>query len=437
MAARIVSWAFVLGSIATIATAVAAAQQAAAPNREPLAETNSDEDRIFAALETITDISFNDASLDDVAEWIRKQHGVKVTVDKKALIAEGFDAATKLSLTLRQVSLEAVLHHLLRRHDITVTIANDALVLTGRSVDDALTRRAYRVDDLVNRRDATGKQHRDAEPLLVFVTSHCGPTSWDAVGGSGTIEFDGDSMVVPQTCWMYREIKDQLARLRRVLKRNAAGDLRAEDMNAQPSDAKVNAALGKKIDLLADKMSLPKFAKCLSEETGLNVLIDERDLTDAGLVADELQLTGKPHGVPLRDALRAILREQGLVYYVNREVLFISSASATHCTWPTRTIYPAAGLLSDGRDQDEQAQKLKMYVTETVAPSSWETVGGSATFLYEPHWNLLFISQYPDIKPQVEEVLAGIRKANAAKLARQARENMKPVSPAKGATQAK
>jgi hypothetical protein len=74
------------------------------------------------------------------------------------------------------------------------------------------------VEDLVACLDQAGQPRADYEGLIEVITSTCKPTSWDEVGGPGSITpmENRAALVIAQTYEVQRQIVQLLSDLRRL-----------------------------------------------------------------------------------------------------------------------------------------------------------------------------------------------------------------------------
>ena len=72
----------------------------------------------------------------------------------------------------------------------------------------------------------------------------------------------------------------------------------------------------------------------------------------------------------------------------------------------TTISYPAADLVTDGAGTE-----LMYAVNTTVAPTTWNVVGGSGEVEFHPGPGLLEVKQTFNVHRQVEQLLADIRAA--------------------------
>ena len=176
------------------------------------------EARILQQLERRDTFVFEDVPLNAFVEAIRKRFGINVNIDRRALEDFGIDAATPVSLHLRDAALESCLNLLLDSFGLAWTIRQESLVITTpEGAETSLETRVYPVRDLVLI-ELERTVDADFDSLIEMITSAIEPDSWDEVGGPGAIEGDlgSLSLVVSQTWQVHRQIEPLLTTLRAV-----------------------------------------------------------------------------------------------------------------------------------------------------------------------------------------------------------------------------
>lgn len=211
---------------------------------------NSAMDAIRHALDHKTEFEFVETPLADVIEYLAKKHNINIQLDKKALDNAGLGSDTPITRTLRDISLRSALRLILREFDLTWLIESEVLMIT--TIDEAgqrLDPQVYDVDDLV-----TIEGGLDYDSLIETITSIVAPTTWDDVGGPGSVAPLHRMLVISQTAEVHEQIASLLAELRRV--RKARGDKIAtgKSADAVPLDP---AAVSVKVY----KVSVPMMAK--------------------------------------------------------------------------------------------------------------------------------------------------------------------------------
>lgn len=194
--------------------------------QEVLPRPNEAEARIEAALKQPTKLEFVDQPMSDVVEFLQEHHKIPIQLDYRALVDEGIGSDTPIMAHLDGISLRSALRLVLGQLDLTYVVRNEVLMLTTRTeAENMLVLKMYPVRDLVSaesefrppsaRREA---QTRDFDSLIELITATIAPTTWDEVGGPGSItEFaHSQALAFSQTAEVHEEIAELLAALRRT-----------------------------------------------------------------------------------------------------------------------------------------------------------------------------------------------------------------------------
>ena len=240
-------------------------------------------EKIEEALKQPTELEFIETPLQDVMDYLKKKHKIEIQIDHKALDDVGLDpSTTPVTKSLKGISLRAALRLLLRDLDLTYVIQDEVLLITTpEEAENRLTTRIYAVGDLSGSSGFRGKTvqpsmggmggmggggmggggmggggmfsvkaepagdedtgspaENEARPssvsapeqtvvpssgetLVEMITATIEPTSWDEVGGPGSIagaSFRGvDVLVVSQTQDVHQQIADLLDKLRKFV----------------------------------------------------------------------------------------------------------------------------------------------------------------------------------------------------------------------------
>ena len=106
--------------------------------------------------------------------------------------------------------------------------------------------------------------------------------------------------------------------------------------------------------------------------------------------------------------MRLTLRDLGLSYVIQDEVLLITTAEAADCKLAAR-IYPVADLVATGRDEKGDLaadfDSLEDLIRSTVQSSSWDEVGGPGSMAHLRNGDLLVVSQTQEIQDDVAGLL--------------------------------
>jgi hypothetical protein len=240
-------------AVACLAFIASGAAQEAPPAAARRAVPASAEARIRAALAEKVVCEFIETPLSDVLDYFSDHLGIPIVIDRRALDEVAVDAATSVTMNVRDVSARSALELILWQIDLTWLVRHEVLMVTTPEwAERRLDVKVYDVTDLLLSPVAEaaepaapargGMMHgtsADFDSLIYVITSCVRPIAWDEVGGPGSIapfETGGAcALVVSQTQVVHEELASLLADLRRV--RNAHAKAVAQPPPAVPSPA--------------------------------------------------------------------------------------------------------------------------------------------------------------------------------------------------------
>ncbi len=176
---------------------------------------NANEERIRQEFNKPTSFNFVETPLADVLAYFQQKHDIPMQFDMKALTDLGITTDRPVTKSLKNVTFRSALRYWLRDLDLTYVIRDEVLLIT--TPDEAnkmLIRKVYDVHDLV--------PEGGYEKFVSDIERHVGPTTWDAVGGAGSISYFGSSgisaLVVTQTDRVHEDLDALLSDLRHLRK---------------------------------------------------------------------------------------------------------------------------------------------------------------------------------------------------------------------------
>jgi hypothetical protein len=180
---------------------------------------------------------FNEMLLGEVVEALRNDLKIPIRLDMKAINDLGITPDVPITFKMSGISAKTALKNLLRDLGLTICIDEEILIITSPDVADAnLSTVLYNVSDLPAFRRANGQTVPNYEKLIEVITKTIKPTSWDDVGGCGSIlEYDAGGvqvLVISQTWEIHEEILDLLNRLRNI----RPGPLSEDDIEKLPPE---------------------------------------------------------------------------------------------------------------------------------------------------------------------------------------------------------
>jgi len=184
-----------------------------------------------------------------------------------------------------------------------------------------------------------------------------------------------------------------------------------------PSSATVQTAVERALDAPAefDFVDTPYIdaAKRIAESSKINVLLDQKNLTDAGVTGCTLFNTSIS-GVSLRSALHLMLPQNDFAFVtVSDNAIVITTADAAK-RMTTPRVYVVRDLIAPERSQNDfakptpaPADNLIELITSTLSPKDWDPNGGTGSIAYLN--GALVISQTEEIHRKIAALLADLR----------------------------
>ena len=156
--------------------------------------------------------------LTDAIDYLKDFHKIEIQLDKKAMDEAGIGTDTTVTKNLKDIPLRSALRLILHELGLTYVVENEVLLITTNEAAEARCEPVvYPVADLVEKyRDRNGNITPDFDSLIEMIQSTVAPSSWDEVGGPGSIaKFDTNlSLVLDQTQEVHEEVVDLLEQLR-------------------------------------------------------------------------------------------------------------------------------------------------------------------------------------------------------------------------------
>jgi hypothetical protein len=211
---------------------------------------------------------------------------------------------------------------------------------------------------------------------------------------------------------------------------HAPGD-KAGATPAAAEQTPVERALDKPTDFEFVETPLKDVAAALSKKSGINILLDEKAITDAGGAVDG-PISQSLRRIPLGIALRLTLQEHDLNFLeFDDNVLLITSDAKAKESLVSRTyeVHDLAMPLRNGKGTVLPFDRLVDLLTTIVAPTSWVEQGGTGSIaIFE---NQLIITQTREIHERIIDLLAALRQARDEPEKYRAGGSGRPVSEAK------
>lgn len=378
------------------------------------------------ALGKSVDLKLMDASLEAVVKELGKQASLTIHIDDRALEEVGMDASDlKVSKTLNGLSLRSVLRNVLRELDLTYMYYEGVLMITTPEMAEGnLVTTIYPVVDLIGT-DESRPEEFDYDTLIELITTTVHPESWDEVGGPGSISGYRGTLVLSQTVEVHEDIAQLLAAARKAKKISAEHRDKAPPVGSIPlsavgkvdENAAIEKALDKTVEFEFKEVSLDKAVRTLNKDLETAIEISERSLDEAGIGKDT-PITISVRNLKLRQALRLLLRELDLAYYVTDGVLIISTPEYCEENQITRAYpildlvdvgSPAFGLPTGHPTALYDFDSLIELTTSAIAPNTWDEVGGPGSLAVMGAYGFFVITQTYEVHDQIEQFYTTLR----------------------------
>jgi hypothetical protein len=186
---------------------------------EPFApKPSATEQAIREALEKTVAVQVQDVPLAGVIEQIRKATNVRIVLDRKSLSESHVEPTTPITLDASGRTLRAVLDELVHNLGQAWTFDRECLLITSPDYESCrLVTRCYDISDFANCRNKRGEGVVDFDSIISLIKTAVDATSWDDVGGAGSISpFEASgicAIVISQTWRTQLKIESLLASL--------------------------------------------------------------------------------------------------------------------------------------------------------------------------------------------------------------------------------
>ena len=175
-------------------------------------------------------------------------------------------------------------------------------------------------------------------------------------------------------------------------------------------EQEILAGLRKTTSLSVREMPLETLVHRLAQESGVQMQIDYKSLTEAN-VAIDTQITVHISNVTYQSALDHVLKMIDLRWVIQNEVLLIMTRDVADDITEAR-VYPVRDLVVYGNGPDADFNSLIDLLQNTIKPDSWTATGGPGSV--ERYWKnySLVISQTREVHEQIELLLAQLRRVS-------------------------
>jgi len=351
-------------------------------------------------LETLVTLPGGKLKLGEFGALITKVSGLPVALDEPTIAAETrvWDpAAIVVRVPKGTQALRSALWIALEPLELAADLRGGTIHIT--TIDASIDR---------NRLFTVVYPLPQPEPARMDEDAWCWTIIGYAVSKAGRVVTVPGALVVVATADGHRRIRDAMAAIR-----NLESDPRPQIPLSVPSQSDVQrriyAALDEPADFDFENEPLNDAIGKLSDHYQIPMLVDGRRLADAG-VSPKTPVLKLITGVSLRTALSLLLRDLDLAFAIKGDALWITTPDESEEQLQYMA-YPVHDLVEslDGRGH---AALLKI-ITSTIAPQSWDDVGGPGS-ISRAGEGWLLTSQTSEVHKQVAELLGSLREALAS-----------------------
>lgn len=372
------------------------------------------------------DVSFDETRLDEAIKTLSERSSVPLRLELSALQDTGIEPGDPVSLNAPGSRLVAVLDMILRDHQLTWVIEDDAVFITSVDLaNERLQSRVFVVDDLIrwfneDQRDRFGNgtpvrsqfggfSFEDAQSALVSVIQENTSGMWEDIDGAGgTLSFTSGLLVVNQTESVLLEVTRLISKLHQILKTEAKGGVWLIERSGYgaPECDEIRKKLDRKIAVYFEDTPLNEALQSIGKELDISIRPHEIALDDAGIPIDEpitLKCEAALHSVlsqMLRDLQLATLLRYGWM-----EVTTVDLATERlTAIFDVRDLQEIHDFSSDDLIQTIQGETNGM----------WEDIDGSGGTI-QLHGGLLFITQTQHTLSEAQVLLTNLREKQASR----------------------
>ncbi len=154
----------------------------------------------------------------------------------------------------------------------------------------------------------------------------------------------------------------------------------------------------------------------IARSTGLSIQVDSKLLREASIPVDS-PVNCELSGVSLRSALGTILEPLDLTWTIHDESLLVTTPEKANNELTTR-VYPVHDLVSPPNGSNLYATNggpLIELITSTIAPTTWDEVGGRGAINYFAPSGSVVISQTREVHEAIEMLLPALRQARQSR----------------------
>lgn len=306
-------------------------------------------------LRTLASVEFSDASLSEVAQWLREQTGLNVSLDTRSLEAVNVDENSPVSDSLKDQPIYLLLDRL-SSQKIAWRLDGGILRLQGKNDPSVLYNLQYNVGDLL---DQKFKGEDLGETLLATVVNE---SDWQSSDGAEGVVLLGDVLFIRQDDRTHRRVAGLIAALRSPARRVLVDD--------PLEHAAIRETLEKKVSVTFKARPLGAIIDELAEQASVDLRLDRAALSSMR-INERTPVTFELRDQSVRKTLDLLLLQLNLAWVLRDGVIWVTPAEIGEKTQRTAVF--------DVRDicpNDESSSALEVALKQQVDSKSWSESDG-------------------------------------------------------------
>jgi hypothetical protein len=375
-----------------------------------------DNPTIEEALGKVVDLDFKDTPLDKVVEDLRNRTGVRFVLAKQVLADSAVSTDTPVSFRCQGLKLRLGLDLMLDEMALTWMVRDGAIFFT--TAEDAEEKgpvRVYLIADLVDRDAASGEPRGiDPDRLIRLITTSIAPDSWEDVGGEGGIDsLASDRVVVRQTLHVHWQLAEILRLLRRLRHDHSTATTEIKvPVLAFKEDMTLDRRPDLRVSLDYKDTPLESVLESFAAQIKVPIRFDQKQMAEVAFdPATRVSIQVKE--LAPKQAFSLLLDDVKLTWRDAGQAIVITSPQDCESR-PSIRVYPVFDLIPRQSDLERRyghdaLEELIDAITTTIAPESWDEVGGSGTMESVSPWPALVVSQTPEVHDGITDMLARLR----------------------------
>jgi hypothetical protein len=351
----------------------------------------------------IAAIEFKDVPLAKFLRFISDYSTIPVTLDADTLVWSKITPATHITVAASDSTVADVLTEALAPLGLYYRVEVDQLFVTRRPKNETGLRTVtFNVSDLV------GDDTQELERLGELVMDLVEPDSWKRRGGSGSLSYQGPTLVMEQEERVLFEVLAFCQKMRVASGLPIGGRYAPSIFRLDTRTARAKLKLAQPISLTYIRPApFERIVDRISGAARIHVLIDWRTLAEADWSPDA-EAAFATAGEPLSDALGKLLQPMDLTYrVVSTSVLQITTQEAFEARLEVE-FYRIGNLL----DQNSEADIIEA-IHEAFGKNRFRDFGGDSQLTVDPKSKCLLACMPQSQHVQLEKWLAEQKSAAA------------------------